>query len=243
MRSNIRPRLAGAVLAAGAGLPAASWAGTTGVDSGDTAWLLTSTALVLFMTIPGLALFYAGLVRSRNVLSVLMQCFILVCAVTVLWVTVGYTLAFGAGGIDGFIGGFEKVFLRSVTVDATAGTIPESVFVVFQLTFAAITPALIVGGFAERMNFSAMLIFCLLWTLFAYIPVAHWVWGWRLAGGNGGDGFCRRHRGARECRCGRAGCRSCAGPPARISTDSHVAAQHDPDRNRGRHALGGLVRV
>ena len=148
-----------------------------GADSGDTAWLLTSTALVLFMTIPGLALFYAGLVRTRNVLSVLMQCFILVCAVSVLWVTLGYTLAFGAGGIDGWIGGFEKVFLRTVTVDALSGTIPESVFVVFQLTFAAITPALIVGGFAERMNFAAMLIFCLLWTLFAYVPVAHWVWG------------------------------------------------------------------
>jgi Amt family ammonium transporter len=148
-----------------------------GADSGDTAWLLTSTALVLFMTIPGLALFYAGLVRTRNVLSVLMQCFILVCAVSVLWVTLGYTLAFGAGGIDGWIGGLEKAFLSTVTVDALSGTIPESVFVVFQLTFAAITPALIVGGFAERMNFAAMLIFCLLWTLFAYVPVAHWVWG------------------------------------------------------------------
>ncbi len=156
------------------GLPAVAWAD---VDSGDTAWLLTSTALVLFMTIPGLALFYAGLVRTRNVLSVLMQCFILVCAISVLWVTVGYTLAFGAGGIGGVIGGLEKIFLRTVTVDSLAGTIPESVFVVFQLTFAAITPALIVGGFAERMNFAAMLIFCLLWTLFAYVPVAHWVWG------------------------------------------------------------------
>jgi Amt family ammonium transporter len=129
------------------------------------------------MTIPGLALFYAGLVRTRNVLSVLMQCFILVCAVSVLWVTLGYTLAFGAGGIDGWIGGLEKAFLSTVTVDSLSGTIPESVFVVFQLTFAAITPALIVGGFAERMNFAAMLIFCLLWTLFAYVPVAHWVWG------------------------------------------------------------------
>ena len=146
-------------------------------DSGDTAWLLTATALVLFMTIPGLALFYAGLVRTRNVLSVLMQCFVLVCSVTVLWVVLGYSLAFGEGGIGGVIGGLGKVFLRGVTVDSLTGTVPESVFVVFQLTFAAITPALIVGGFAERMNFSAMLIFCLLWTLFAYVPVAHWVWG------------------------------------------------------------------
>ncbi len=146
-------------------------------DSGDTAWLLTATALVLFMTIPGLALFYAGLVRTRNVLSVLMQCFVLVCSVTVLWVVLGYSLAFGEGGMGGVIGGLGKVFLRGVTVDSLTGTVPESVFVVFQLTFAAITPALIVGGFAERMNFSAMLIFCLLWTLFAYVPVAHWVWG------------------------------------------------------------------
>ena len=146
-------------------------------DSGDTAWLLTATALVLFMTIPGLALFYADLVRTRNVLSVLMQCFVLVCSVTVLWVVLGYSLAFGEGGIGGVIGGLGKVFLRGVTVDSLTGTVPESVFVVFQLTFAAITPALIVGGFAERMNFSAMLIFCLLWTLFAYVPVAHWVWG------------------------------------------------------------------
>jgi len=146
-------------------------------DSGDTAWLLTATALVLFMTIPGLALFYAGLVRTRNVLSVLMQCFMLVCSVTVLWVVLGYSLAFGEGGMGGVIGGLGKVFLRGVTADSLTGTVPESVFVVFQLTFAAITPALIVGGFAERMNFSAMLIFCLLWTLFAYVPVAHWVWG------------------------------------------------------------------
>mgnify|MGYP003332367935 CR=1 FL=1 len=156
------------------GFPGIVWANT---DSGDTAWLLTSTALVLFMTIPGLALFYAGLVRARNVLSVLMQCFVLVCAVSILWVTVGYSLAFSEGGINGFIGGLGGAFLSGVTVDSVSGTIPESVFVIFQLTFAAITPALIVGGFAERMNFAAMLVFCLLWTLFAYIPVAHWVWG------------------------------------------------------------------
>ena len=160
-----------------AGLSAAAWASTASTDSGDTAWLLTSTALVLFMTIPGLALFYAGLVRSRNVLSVLMQCFVLVSAVSILWIVVGYSLAFSDGGIGGLIGGLGNAFLSEVTVDSVAGTIPESVFVVFQLTFAAITPALIVGGFAERMNFAAMLVFCLLWTLFAYIPVAHWVWG------------------------------------------------------------------
>ncbi len=165
----------GALIASAlSGFPGGAFASS---DSGDTAWMLTSTALVLFMTIPGLALFYAGLVRSRNVLSVLMQCFVLVCAISILWIVLGYSLAFSDGGVSGLIGGLGNVFLSGVTVDSVSGTIPESVFVIFQLTFAAITPALIVGGFAERMNFAAMLIFCLLWTLFAYIPVAHWVWG------------------------------------------------------------------
>jgi len=148
-----------------------------GIDTGDTAWILTSTALVLFMTIPGLALFYAGLVRAKNVLSVLMQCFVIVCVISLIWVTVGYSLTFGSGGIGGWIGGTEKFFLAGVTPESASGTIPETVFIMFQLTFAAITPALIVGGFAERMRFSAVLIFSVLWVLFAYFPVAHWVWG------------------------------------------------------------------
>jgi Amt family ammonium transporter len=149
-----------------------------GLDSGDTAWLLTSTALVLFMTLPGLALFYSGLVRARNVLSVLMQCFSIACVVSLIWVLVGYSLfATDGGSMQSMIGGLGKIFLNGVTVDSVEGTIPESVFAMFQLTFAIITPALVVGGFAERMRFSAMLLFSTLWVLVVYIPVAHWVWG------------------------------------------------------------------
>jgi len=148
------------------------------LSAGDTAWMLTATALVLFMTLPGLALFYGGLVRSRNVLSVLMQCFAIAAVTTVVWVIVGYGLAFGdGGGAQGWIGGLDKAFLRGVAPDSLSGTIPETVFLTYQLTFAIITPALVVGAFAERMRFSAMLIFATLWLLLVYIPVAHWVWG------------------------------------------------------------------
>lgn len=131
----------------------------------DTAWMLTSTALVLFMTIPGLSLFYAGLVRVKNVLSVLMQCFALTALMSVLWFVMGYTLAFGSSGVEQgpWIGDLGNLFLAKVTMDSMSGTIPETLFAMFQLTFAVITPALIVGGFAERMRFSAMLIFCSLW--------------------------------------------------------------------------------
>ena len=146
-----------------------------GLDTGDTAWILSSTALVLFMTIPGLSLFYAGLVRSRNVLSVLMQCFSITCLVTILWLVVGYSLAFADGNL--FIGGLSKAFFAGVGEDAMSGTIPESAFATFQLTFAIITPALVVGGFAERMRFSSVLIFTTLWLLLVYAPVCHWVWG------------------------------------------------------------------
>jgi Amt family ammonium transporter len=148
------------------------------LDSGNTAWMLTSTALVLFMTIPGLALFYAGMVRAKNVLSVMMQCFAITAMVTVLWVVVAYSLAFEDGGsLNAYVGGFGKLFLAGVTVDSLSGTIPETVFMVFQMTFAIITPALIVGAFAERMKFSAMLWFMGLWLLFVYAPICHWVWG------------------------------------------------------------------
>jgi Amt family ammonium transporter len=145
------------------------------LDSGDTAWMLTSTALVLFMTIPGLSLFYAGMVRSKNALSVMMQCFVLTCVMTVIWVIYGYSLAFGEGGA--FIGDLSKAFMAGISVDTLSGTIPESVFAMFQLTFAIITPALIVGAFAERMKFSAMLWFMTLWVTVVYAPVCHWVWG------------------------------------------------------------------
>ncbi|MDX1499416.1 MAG: ammonium transporter [Woeseiaceae bacterium] len=148
------------------------------LDSGDTAWMLTSTALVLFMTLPGLALFYSGLVRSRNVLSVMMQCFAIACAASILWVVVGYTLTFGDGAaFGGMTGGFGKAFLAGVGADSMSGTMPETVFVMFQMTFAIITPALIVGGFAERVRFAPMMVFSMLWLLLVYAPVAHWVWG------------------------------------------------------------------
>jgi len=145
------------------------------MNGGDTAWVLTSTALVLFMTIPGLALFYGGLVRTKNVLSVLMQCFAITCVVSLLWLMFGYSLAFGDG--NGFIGGFGKAMFAGVGEGTLKGTIPESAFSLFQLTFAIITPALVVGGFAERMRFGACLLFAALWFLAVYAPVCHWVWG------------------------------------------------------------------
>ncbi len=148
------------------------------LNSGDTAWMLTATALVLFMTIPGLSLFYAGMVRSKNVLSVLMQCFAITSLMTILWVLYIYSLAFTDGGsMNAFIGGLDKAFLAGVGVNSLSGTIPETVFMTFQMTFVIITPALIVGAFAERMKFSAMLIFMTLWATFVYAPICHWVWG------------------------------------------------------------------
>ncbi|MCB1691747.1 MAG: ammonium transporter, partial [Pseudomonadales bacterium] len=144
-------------------------------DRGDTAWILTSTALVLFMTIPGLSLFYGGLVRTKNVLSVLMQCFAITCLVSILWLVGVYSLAFGPG--NDWIGDFSNVFMAGVAESSVSGTIPESVFAMFQLTFAIITPALIVGAFAERMRFSSMLVFSGLWLVLVYGPVTHWVWG------------------------------------------------------------------
>jgi ammonium transporter, Amt family len=147
------------------------------IDTGATAWMITATALVLMMTLPGLALFYGGLVRSRNVLSVLMQCFAICCIVTLVWVVFGYTVAFGEG--NNFLGDFSKAWLRGVELDTVSALapIPESVFAMFQLTFAIITPALIVGGFAERTRFAGMLLFSILWLIVVYLPVAHWVWG------------------------------------------------------------------
>jgi Amt family ammonium transporter len=145
------------------------------LNSGDTAWMLTATALVLFMTIPGLSLFYAGMVRSKNILSVLMQCFAITSLITILWVFYGYSIAFGGDGA--FWGGLSKMFLAGVGVDTLSGSIPETVFMTFQMTFAIITPALIVGAFAERMKFSAMLVFMAIWMTIVYAPVCHWVWG------------------------------------------------------------------
>jgi ammonium transporter, Amt family len=153
-------------------------ADTPTLSPANTAWMLTSTVLVLFMTLPGLALFYGGLVRTRNVLSVLMQCFTIACMVSIVWVLLAYSLAFGDGGpYNNWLGGLSKTFMAGVGVNSLSGTIPETVFAMFQMTFAIITPALIVGGFAERMRFSSMILFSLLWLLLVYVPICHWVWG------------------------------------------------------------------
>ncbi|MBL6957556.1 MAG: ammonium transporter [Rhodospirillales bacterium] len=148
------------------------------LDTGDTAWMLTSTALVLMMTIPGLALFYGGMVRKKNVLATVMQSFAITCLMTVLWMVIGYSLAFTDGGaLNAYVGGLDKLFLSGLTVDSLSGTIPESVFMVFQMTFAIITPALITGAFADRMKFSSMLVFLGAWMIIVYAPITHWVWG------------------------------------------------------------------
>ncbi len=156
-----------------------AWAQEMAVLSdGNTAWILTATALVLFMTLPGLALFYGGLVRSQNVLSVLMHCFTICCLVSLLWLAFVYSLVFGDGGAaNAWIGGFGKAFLAGVGTEALSGDIPETVFFMFQMTFAIITPALIVGAYVERIKFGAMVLFTALWLVFVYGPVAHWVWG------------------------------------------------------------------
>ncbi len=156
-------------------LPGMALAEDAGLNGADTAWVLTSTALVLFMTLPGLALFYGGLVRTKNVLSVLMQCFAIASVVSILWLVLGYSLAFGEG--SSFIGGLGKAMMAGIGRETLSGNIPESLFMLFQMTFAIITPALIVGGFAERMKFSAMLLFSAIWLMLVYVPVTHWVWG------------------------------------------------------------------
>ncbi|AUT58373.1 ammonium transporter [Paraburkholderia terrae] len=193
------PADASAAAAASDAAPAAPTApfsvDSSKISSGDTAWMLTSTALVLFMTIPGLALFYAGMVRKKNVLATVMQSFAITCIVTVIWTVVGYSIAFTPGG--SFIGGFSRVFMSgmtyikgdkatTLTVSHLASTIPESVYFVYQMTFAIITPALITGAFADRMKFSAMLIFMTLWSIIVYSPIAHMVWeptGWLASAG------------------------------------------------------------
>ena len=145
------------------------------MDTGDTSWILTSTALVLFMTLPGLALFYGGLVSSKNVISVLMHCIVIACLASILWLVIAYSLAFSSG--NPLIGGLGNIFLSDVSKDTLSGTIPETLFFMFQMTFAVITPALIVGAYVERIKFSAVLIFTALWIIIIYAPVTHWIWG------------------------------------------------------------------
>lgn len=148
------------------------------MSGADTAWILTSTALVLFMTLPGLALFYAGLVRAQNVLSVLMNCFAIACVISIVWLVLAYSIAFGDGGSGNQLwGGLGKWFLAGVGVDTLSGSIPESLFFMFQMTFAIITPALIVGAYVERIHFSFVLVFSVIWVILVYAPVVHWVWG------------------------------------------------------------------
>ncbi|MCU7880029.1 MAG: ammonium transporter [Candidatus Thiodiazotropha sp. (ex Lucinoma aequizonata)] len=156
-------------------LPGVCLADEQTLNSANTGWIMASTALVLFMTLPGLAMFYGGLVRAKNVLSVLMQCFAIAGMVSILWLIAGYSLAFGEG--NAWLGDFSKVLMASISKDTLFGDIPESLFMLFQMTFAIITPALIVGGFAERMRFSAMLLFSAIWLMLVYVPVTHWVWG------------------------------------------------------------------
>ena len=200
-------------------------------SSADNAWMLTSSALVLMMTGPGLALFYGGLVRKKNVLGTMMQSFAMMAVITVLWAIVGYSLAFGTG--NGFIGGFHNAFLRGVGLQPDvdyAATIPLQTFMVYQLMFAIITPALITGAFAERMKFSAMLLFLILWSLLVYDPMAHMVWGKggllnaSLGGQVSDSRFCRRHGGAREFGSFGAGLRAVPWKAARISESCDAAA-------------------
>jgi Amt family ammonium transporter len=171
--------LAGVIAAMAAGLvPAEARAQAESLNGANTAWILTSTALVLFMTLPGLALFYGGLVRIKNVLSVLMHCFAIACTISIVWLVVAYSIAFGDGGdMNQWMGGFGKVFLAGVTPDSLSGDIPEDVFFMFQMTFAIITPALMVGAYPERIRFAPVLLISAFWVIFVYAPVCHWIWG------------------------------------------------------------------
>ena len=163
------------------------------MNAADTAWIIVATALVLFMTLPGLALFYGGLVRARNVLSVFMHCYAIACLMSILWLAFGYSIAFGSG-TSGFWGGLDKVFLNGVTADSLSGSLPEILFFAFQMTFAIITPALIVGAYVERVGFGFVLLFSALWMLIVYSPVVHWIWG----GGMMSDGGIFGETGVRD---------------------------------------------
>jgi Amt family ammonium transporter len=182
MKFNDLKRIAASGCAAmalylGSALPSFAQDAAPTLDTGDTAWMLTSTAIVLMMTIPGLALFYGGMVRKKNVLSVMMQCFAATCLITVLWMVAGYSLAFTEGPYNAYVGGLDKFLLNGMGKDTLSGTIPESVFMTFQMTFAIITPVLIVGALVDRMKFSAFLFFMAIWLLVVYAPITHWVWG------------------------------------------------------------------
>ena len=192
------------------------------LNGANTAWILTSTALVLFMTLPGLALFYGGLVRSKNVLSVLMQCFAIAGISSLLWFIVGYSLAFTEG--NNFIGDLSKSMLAGVGRDTLSGDIPEPLFMLFQMTFAVITPALIVGGFAERMRFGAMALFSAIWLLAVYVPITHWVWGGGWLADMGLYDFAGGYRCAHHCGCGSTGCSNRNWPTKRLPKHCNASA-------------------
>jgi Amt family ammonium transporter len=173
-----RARLAGIIAGALLMLFAAPAIAQDGLDTGDTAWMLTATLLVLMMTIPGLALFYGGMVRKKHTLSMVMQSFAIACLATIVWMVAGYSLAFtDGGGANAVVGGLGNLFLWNLSADAMSGTIPETVFMTFQMTFAIITPALITGSLADRMKFSTLLVFVAVWIIVVYAPITHWVWG------------------------------------------------------------------
>ena len=229
------------------------------VDTGDTAWMLASTALVLMMTIPGLALFYAGMVRKKNILATLMQSFAITCIVTLVWTVAGYSLAFTNG--NAYVGDLSRFLLHGIADHITKGvdtgfilgagtdgalpiTIPETVYMMFQMTFAIITPALIVGAFADRMKFSALCIFMTLWSLLIYSPIAHWVWaptGWAFV--ERPARLRRRHRRAHQCRHCRIGLRARAGQAGRLRHRQHGAVQPRLFGDRCIAAVGRLVRL
>jgi Amt family ammonium transporter len=215
-------------------------AAAVSIDSGNTAWIMTSTALVLFMTIPGLALFYGGLVRSKNVLSVLMQCFAITCLVSVLWLVVVYSMAFAEG--NALVGGLGSLFMGNLAEGSVTGDLPESVFAMFQLTFAIITPALIVGAFAERMRFASMLLFSGLWLVVVYGPVTHWVWGGGWLGQMGLLDFAGGTVVHVTAGVAALVCAMYLGPP-RIPKNGYAAAQYDHGAHGCGYALGRLVRV
>ena len=181
-----RARLAGIIAGVPLMLFAAPALAQEGLDKGDTAWMLTSTLLVLMMTIPGVALFYGGMVRKKHALAMVMQSFAIACLVTIVWMVAGYSLAFSDGGdANAVIGGLDSLFLSGLTADAMSGTIPETVFMTFQMTFAIITPALITGSLADRMKFSTLLVFVAVWVIVVYAPITHWVWGGGFLGDDG----------------------------------------------------------
>ena len=212
------------------------------MNSGDTAWILMSTALVLFMTLPGLAMFYAGLVRSKSVLSVMMHCFSIAALVSILWLVVGYSLSFG-DSLGGIVGGFNRVFFAGMAADMMRGSIPAIVFAIFQMTFAIITPALIVGAYVERIKFSSVLILSSAWLILVYAPICHWVWGGGWLGELGVMDFAGWPGSSYDRRCIGLGHRRSTRQTDRLSWKTPTSAQSRHDRSGSRDALGGLVRI